>query len=365
MKRAFILPDLSIGGAQRVILNYAQQLSKDSQVILIVISSKGGLMEEIGDKVRLVAFSNDKLNIFLQIKFFFWLPYFVHREGVNTILSTLFQINIVLGILKYLRLLKAKLVLREANYVSKEWPKSRAYLLFRVLGRLAYRTSDAVVCLNEEQKADVHSFLNLSLQRIFIIPNPVITDEIVKAKSDDSQKMLHVEGPLVLSVGRLARQKRLDVLILAFKKFRDSTGKGTLVIVGQGMLERDLRVLVEKLGISDNVLFLGEILKPYQLFKLADLYVLSSDFEGLPNSLIQACYLTERVVSTNCRSGPSSILANYDGGFLVNVDDVSAMSEAMKIMLQRAKVPVSDSWVDRYSEVRSLEQLKLVLSCVE
>ena len=131
------------------------------------------------------------------------------------------------------------------------------------------------------------------------------------------------------------------------------------------MLERDLRVLVEKLGISDNVLFLGEILKPYQLFKLADLYVLSSDFEGLPNSLIQACYLTERVVSTNCRSGPSSILANYDGGFLVNVDDVSAMSEAMKIMLQRAKVPVSDSWVDRYSEVRSLEQLKLVLSCVE
>ena len=364
MNYVFILPDLSIGGAQRVLLTYARLFSVNDNVLLVTISSHGGLRSELLDGVELVSFSQRKLNLLLQISFLLWLPFFLVRRRVDVTFSTLFQLNIFLGILRKLRIMRTKLVIREANFVSVEWPKSRAYFIFKLLGGIAYRSSDAVVCLNVDQMLDVRVTLRVDQEKLHIVPNPVIGLMMRSIVNDKSSNVLPFERPILLSVGRLEKQKRLDLLLISFFKFRVLHGRGSLVVVGKGSREFDLKALIAGSGMADYVHFLGEWQNPYPAFKEADLYILTSDFEGLPNTLIQGCYLTQRVVSTDCRSGPSSILSDYEGGMLVKTGDIEGLVNAYSVMLGRPKVAPSDSWIYRYSEDSSFQQLQNIFKCV-
>ena len=278
--------------------------------------------------------------------------------------STLFQLNVVLGLLKRLGVVRTKLVLREANFVSVEWPKSRAYFVFKLIGGIAYRSSDAVVCLNRDQMLDIQSTLHVVQDKLHIVPNPVIGRAMRDVSNERYVNILSFERPILLSVGRLENQKRVDLLLLSFFKFRDTHGCGSLVIVGKGSKERDLRLLIAGSRWSEYVHLLGEISNPFPVFKDSDLYILTSDFEGLPNTLIQGCYLTQRVVSTDCKSGPRSILADYDGGMLVSTGDVDGLANAYSVMLSRPKCTPSESWQSRYSEERSYQKLKYIFTCV-
>jgi glycosyltransferase involved in cell wall biosynthesis len=218
--------------------------------------------------------------------------------------------------------------------------------------------------LNEVQLNDVRKFLQINGRRLHILPNPVFGDLIRSIANEASSEELRYERPILLSVGRLEKQKRLDVLLESFFKFRCNHGSGTLLIVGAGSLEGDLKKWVSENDMSHNVIFLGEVKNPFPIFKEADLYVLTSDFEGLPNSLIQGCFLTRRVVATDCKSGPSSILNGYEGGMLAQTGDVDGLVKAYNVMLGHAKVLPSDEWIDRYSEEGSFNKLLRIFSCV-
>lgn len=362
MKVLFVLPDLTLGGAQRVSATYARLFSTDCETVLIAISANGALRNELDSRIKFKYFTDKKLSITQQMLFLIWLPFYLRRNRFDVVFSTLFQLNIILGLFKKFHLIRGKLILREANFVSIEWPKSRLYTIFKLLGSISYRSASAVICLNESQFYDIQVNLRIPFKKLFVVPNPVLGVSL--DESLEHFPSVDLKGPMILSVGRLEEQKRLDVLIKAFDLYRRKSGRGYLYIVGKGSLELPLKALALALGISDLVFFLGEVSKPYALFRLADLFVLSSDFEGLPNALIQGCYLTQRVVSTNCNSGPESILSGYEGGELVNVGDFTAMSVAFEVMLNKPKVCPSDSWIERYSECNSFNQLKNVIECV-
>jgi len=334
-------------------------------IMLLTISSKGGLIDELPTGVIHKAYSEESLSLKRQVFFFIWCLKFLRKNDFRIIYSSLFQLNVVFGIFKKLGFIYQKLILREANYVSIEWPKSRLYFLFRFIGPMAYRAADAVICLNDDQAIDLSSTLKVNSDRLHVIPNPVISDRLNILSEKEVHFPVGLEYPVFLSVGRLEMQKRIDIVIKAFVDFRQEYGRGSLMILGKGSLEFTLKQLVRDLEGDSVVFFLGEVSNPFPYFKYADLYVLSSDYEGLPNSLIQGCYLTGRVVSTNCRSGPSSILKGFEGGRLVNVNDVSAMREAFAVVLAKPKVYPDNDWLNLYSEASSFIKFKQVIECVE
>jgi glycosyltransferase involved in cell wall biosynthesis len=136
----------------------------------------------------------------------------------------------------------------------------------------------------------------------------------------------------ILSVGSLTPQKNYHLLIKAFSKISKKLN-AKLVILGEGKLRPSLQSLILELGLKDKVLLAGFADNPYPWYLTADVYVLSSDWEGLPTVLIEALESGLPIVSTDCESGPKEILENGRYGKLVPMNDINAMSDAITISL--------------------------------
>jgi glycosyltransferase involved in cell wall biosynthesis len=141
------------------------------------------------------------------------------------------------------------------------------------------------------------------------------------------------EIPVIIAVGKLKPQKDFETLIKAFAKVRTKF-KARLIILGEGPMLSDLNLLVEKLNITDDVIFEGFVQNPFKYMRNADLFVLSSKYEGLPGVLVQALACGCPVVSTDCPSGPREILENGRYGPLVPVADENALATAIIAQLQ-------------------------------
>ena len=115
-----------------------------------------------------------------------------------------------------------------------------------------------------------------------------------------------------------------------------STHELKLIILGEGKLRSSLESLISELGLEDSISLVGFTNNPYPWYLTADLYVLSSDWEGLPTVLIEALECGLPFVSTDCPSGPSEILDNGHYGKLVPVGDPFALAAAMEESLSQS-----------------------------
>src|SRR5262249_54469789 len=140
--------------------------------------------------------------------------------------------------------------------------------------------------------------------------------------------------PVVLGVGRLALQKDFSTLIKAFAHVR-SRAPARLLILGDGEKRVELEVLVKELGLTADVCLLGYVDNPFAYMRRCAAFVLSSEYEGLPNSLIEAMACGAPVISTDCPCGPAEILDGGRYGLLVPVGDVEAMAAAISATLQK------------------------------
>jgi glycosyltransferase involved in cell wall biosynthesis len=198
------------------------------------------------------------------------------------------------------------------NSPSKVW---------KGLRRCTYPRADVVVVQTE---AALRSFSRAMRSSALIIPNPVVRPS--PSRNDLSFALVK---PLAASVGRLTHVKGFDLVLHAFARVRAMHPQWTLAIVGDGPLLSTLERLCDELRIRDRVLFTGRIKDPGEILKLADLFVMSSRFEGFPNALCEAMAHGVAVISTDCPSGPRAIIRNNIDGVLTPNGDVEALAEAM------------------------------------
>lgn len=143
-----------------------------------------------------------------------------------------------------------------------------------------------------------------------------------------------VRRKVIVSVGRLQEQKRTDVLIDAFAQIADRHADYTLELYGKGNLLDDLTARVESYGLSDRVKFMGTSSTVFENIKDAALFALTSDFEGLPNALLEAMALGLPCVSTRCSpGGAEELIRDGENGYLVPCGDVTALAERIDDML--------------------------------
>ncbi len=159
------------------------------------------------------------------------------------------------------------------------------------------------------------------------IYNPFDFEDIL-AKGDMSDNDIP-KHDYIINVARFHPQKRHDILLKAFAKSKLDC---KLVLLGQGSKKESSKIkkLIKTLGIEDRVLIKSFRQNPYPLIKNAKLFVLSSDFEGLPTVIIESLILNTPVVSTNCKSGPSEIMVGNLSKYLVPVGDVDKLADMIK-----------------------------------
>jgi glycosyltransferase involved in cell wall biosynthesis len=139
---------------------------------------------------------------------------------------------------------------------------------------------------------------------------------------------------VIVSVGRICAQKRQDVLIDAFQKIADKNKEYNLEIYGKGDMLEELKARVESYGLSNRIKFIVTGANVFQDMKNASLFAFTSDYEGLPNALLEAMALGLPCVSTKCSpGGAEALIEDGKNGYLVHCGDVNALAERIDYML--------------------------------
>lgn len=195
--------------------------------------------------------------------------------------------------------------------------------LWSTLRMVAYPLASSVVV---QTRAAKNYFSGWPLRSLEVIPNMVRPPVSFAPNRRGEQKR-------VVAVGRLYEQKGYGLLLNSFARVAEEFPDWTLSIAGHGPQKEVLEKMVSTFGLTDRVLLLGHVKDIGGLLESADVYVLSSDYEGFPNSLCEAMASGLASVSTDCPSGPADIIRDGINGLLVPCGDTEALSEALKSLM--------------------------------
>lgn len=257
----------------------------------------------------------------------------IRRQGDTVMVG--FQSNVIAILLGLVT--RVPVVARLSNhYMVARHEPSRLRKFAEFSKKCLYRFADAVIANSAELATDYGSLLK---RQVITIENPVDFDLVRRLGDEtlDDPLFLHKDRPIIVSAGRLSRQKNFELLLRAMAKVASQVSC-YLVILGEGAQRAELEKLAEDLDIAGIVFLPGYQKNPYKFFRAADLFVLSSNYEGMPNVLIEALACELPAVATRCKSGPAEILCDGAGGELVPVGDQEALAAAIVKSLNQPQV---------------------------
>lgn len=205
---------------------------------------------------------------------------------------------------------------------------TKRWVLKQLMRAVMWR-ADALTCVSKDM---VEQY-----RRVFDSPPHVDVYNIVDDSNSrmrmkepvEHEWFLRKDDPVVVAAGRLAPWKGFADLIHAMKELSHKR-RTRLVILGDGPLRSELQALIVELGLTDVISLHGYVENPLKFFSRADVFVLSSHVEGLPNVLVEAMMCGCTPVSTDCPTGPREVLQDGKYGYLVPMRDPVAMAAAIE-----------------------------------
>lgn len=332
-KVALFVPSLGGGGAERVMVLLANGLvDAGYEVDLIVASSHGSHRNALSNRVRLLDLHKTRVITALP-----GLISYLRRVKPRVLISALDYANVVALLAARLACVSTKLVVTEhstLSIASKKDFRGRGRLIPGLM-KLTYPWADQILAVSSGVADDLAVQLGLKRAAIGVAYNPVITEQLPELAGEPVKWPWPREDgvPVILAVGRLTKAKDFSTLLNAFAMLRERQ-RARLMILGEGELRPELEAQIAEFRIESDVAMPGFSANPYAWMAKADLFVMSSAWEGLPTVLIEAMACGVSVISTDCPNGPAEILGNGRWGRLVPVGDPGALCEAMHQALQ-------------------------------
>lgn len=296
MKRVvFVINSLTGGGAERVVtvmLKNSADFLQRHEVHLVMLDREPdayappeGVVIHRLDTGRSLAKSVSKLGGLLR------------RLKPDVVVSNLTRSNFANIASSFL--LRHKTIITEHAQTTGHHKSALAKAMVRFL----YPRANRVIAVSRGIYDDLVANFGVKPARIIAIPNPIDT-ALIRQRGGEAPAVA-IEGPYVLGMGRFVESKNFALLIDAFAASRF---EGTLALLGDGPLRETLAARIAARGLGDRVKLLGFQSNPYPFIKGAKAYILPSNGEGFPNSLVEALALGTPVISTDCDSGPAEIL---------------------------------------------------------
>lgn len=325
---AVFVPSLRGGGAERVMLTLAGSFSRRGYAVdLLLPQATGPYLGQVAGGVRVVDLGVRRVLASLPR-----LVEYLRRQRPAALLSTLSHANMVALWARRIARAPTRVIVRESNTLSvnARFAPRRRQRIIPLLARHYYPWADAVVAVSDGVAEDLVREVGVPRERVCVLPNPVITPELLALAKVPLPHPWFVPGapPVVLGVGRLARQKDFGLLIHAFARVRRAR-PCRLVVLGEGSERAALERLAVERGVAADVQLPGFVDNPFQYMARAAVFVLSSAWEGMPAVLIQAMACGAPVVATDCPSGPRELLDGGRHGALVPPGDPDRLATAI------------------------------------
>jgi len=332
-KVAILISFSGDGGVEKMVSNLASGfLERGIQVDFVLIKSQGEHVNLIPSGAQVI-----KLGASSSLGSLPWLVKYLRRYRPAAVLAAKDRAGRVAVLARKLSGVSTRIVLRLGMHLSESLKgKNRLQKALRYYpARWFYPMADAIVCVSRGVVEDLVQITGMSYSRFRVVPNPVVTPDLHRLASEPLPDSWFADSgiPRILAVGRLTRQKGFLTLLQAFARIYQEKNC-RLLILGEGPERPGLEAEIERLGLRDAVRMPGFAANPYSYMSRADLFVLSSIFEGSPNVLKEALALGTPVVATDCKSGPRDILQEGKYGPLVPIQSPDLLAGAMKQVLE-------------------------------
>lgn len=311
-KISIFIPSLEFGGAERVTSYIANYLSGQNYEVSL-FTTRTGTKEYVIDKSVHRIISNNTKEIYNSLK-----------EFKPDLAIVVFAPQII-SLYRVLKKLRIKWITSERNdpnnFAGKRITKAcYQYLLTKADG-VVFQTSQA----QNYYKGKIRG-----LEKI--IYNPLDLTRFPDSQNIDKRKV-------IINVGRLHPQKNQSLLISAFKSIHEKHPEYKLEIYGEGKLRTALQAQINEMNLSDAIELMGSRPDVLECVESSEIFVLTSDFEGMPNALIEAMALGVPVISTDCPcGGPRELIKDHKNGTLIPVGDEEKLVNSIEELILSAEL---------------------------
>jgi glycosyltransferase involved in cell wall biosynthesis len=343
----FVIGVFGSGGGERNCFNLANNfVQRGIQVTVVAIGLRDKrYLQNFDPRVRFVSLDKSHFRSAL-----IPLMKYLKKNNPTTVLAFNHYVATGLQLIRLMPGYNFSLYMRNIIGLTKKYRMNKSFWQAKIakqIVKILLRDVDGIVSQCQDMEKDLLENWSISQSKSVVIYNPV------SVEVEQEQKAWSSVGKKdqILYVGRLAAEKRVDILIKSFAGLRKSLPQLSLVILGEGELEGQLKKLCMELGISQDVHFLGFQDNPIKFYQESKVTALPSFSEGFPNVLIESITLGTPVVAFDCETGPAEIIKDGINGFLVPLGDEACF----EVSLQKA---LSKDWsfdVDKYRQAPIVE----------
>ena len=352
MKIAIITPRFSISGVPLAQIRFARSLADKGFDVDLIIGHipKKNKLPPLPNLNKIIVTKNNKVK-FMLVPI---MKYLVLNKP-KIIFSAEDHLNIIVIFAAILTFSSVKIsgssrVTPYDTYSSKIF--SKGWVLKQLMKLVMWR-ADVLTCVSKDM---VKQYGKVFKNPKHVYAYNIVDDYTSRSRLNedvDHEWFNEKKTPIILAAGKLAPWKGFSYLIKAIKIIEKKTD-AKLIILGDGELRNELQKLINDLGLSNRIQLLGYVENSLKYFSKANIFVLSSLVEGLPNVLVESMLCGCTPVSTNCPTGPNEVLNNGKYGYLVNVKDAKdlarGINEALKkpidkMKLEKAITPFRDTEV--------------------
>jgi len=319
MKRLIcFLPFFAHGGAEKAALNLCNNLINTYDVTIILLNKKNLPLDQLSSKIKTISLNKKRL-----INSIFSLAYYIIKLKPKYLISFLYSANVISTISKLISINPVKLIFGVQNNFSQTIKNTSSIRTIFSLYLFRYATffSTKIITCSLGLKNEIKEIC-FNKKQVYFVYNPIIDKDFFSrsSKFDKDISLFNGNYKNILSIGRFEKQKNFDFLLRSFKKLNINSDY-KLFLIGKGSLETELKKLCRKLNIMSDVTFLGEKKNVNIFLKRCDYFVLTSNWEGFGNVLVEALYFDKKIISSNCKYGPSEILKNGKLGKLYKMNN--------------------------------------------
>lgn len=342
----FILPDLETGGAERIVTTIANHLPRSKfQPAILLLRKEGGFLDILKKDVEVIDIKTPRIRHSL-----FPILKQIHRRKPDVVFCGFGEVNAYLAL--FIRFFpKIKFVARETNVVSKHVTRKEIQFFYRF-----YNNFDKIICQSTDMQNDLVENFNIKKEKLIKINNPVDFDFIEeKLAISEKPETFKDDFKNVVAIGNLSTRKGFDNLLKVFSHLKND--KILLHILGEGRDKKLLHQMKNDLGL-ENVIFHGQQKNPYEFLKFADLFILSSRYEGFPNVLLEAGACGTYSLANNCLGGITEIIQPNINGEISNIENHQEFSNKIRSILNEKhdSEAIKNSISSRFSKNFILEK---------
>jgi glycosyltransferase involved in cell wall biosynthesis len=335
-KALFVIHNISNAGIEKVCLNLVAKLNDKIDIDLYLHDPKGinVFVDQLPDNINVFREDKQRGKALKFLKTIIWLIIYIRKNKPDIVLTFIPYTNMIVFFINLF--FKFKHIATQHNLLTNDIAllqgKARIYNGF--LWKFAFKRIKHLVVVSQSIKQDLIDNFHIEENKIKVIYNSInysLISKLCKGKIDEPL------NDYILFVGRLEKQKAVDVLIKAFAKLIRSGNNYEMIILGEGSLENELKSLARELHCIDKIHFLGFRSNPYIYMKSAACLVLPSFFEGFGCVILEAMVCKTPVIASNLE-GPKEIIENNKNGYLFELRNEAQLAEKIDYIYKNKKL---------------------------